>query len=308
MGTSRSAPPSPKWTQVKTAVTTALNSGPVTPPVAHDLISQFVQQMASSTNHEGFGAPIKFISPAKADQQLQAIVISYPASSRASSTTSGPGENTRGSGGRASSKSSASRKTSGQRGSRSRAISGIGIRSTAQRVASFLSDVRQVGLVQALAERGFSDLENLPPERLAIAIADVLQENSSYIIEIELREALSQVFEKICVKQDDLANLEIALDNAASDIGSVLTQLFECYIIERFKTNHGEHLAKEHGYEAADKIVNAARDFVAAELAFEETTRHDLTSVDWGGREGEGIVNAILERTVAVYIDTEGSR
>lgn len=308
MGTSRSAPPSPKWTQVKTAVTTALNSGPVTPPIAHDLISQFVQQMASATNHEGFGAPIKFIGAVKANQQLQAVVNSYPASSRTSSSTSSTRDDAGGGGGRHSSKSSGSKRGGGSRAGRSRLISGSGIRPTAQRVASFLSDVKRIGLVDALAERGFSDLDKLSPERLAIAIADVLQENSSYIIEIELREALSQVFEKICADQDDLPNLEIALGNAAGDIGSVLTRLFECYIIERFKTNHGEHLAKEHGYEAADKIVNSARDFVAAELAFEEANRHDLTNVDWGGKEGESIVNAILERTVAVYIDTEVSR
>jgi len=82
--------------------------------------------------------------------------------------------------------------------------------------------------------------------------------------------------------------------------------LFECYIIERFKTIHAEHLAVQHGFEAADNIVSEAHHFVAGELALEGTSR-DLTSVDWAGREGGEIVSAILERTVAVYIGAEGS-
>lgn len=308
MGTSRSVPPSPKWASVKTAVTTALNDGPITPPIAQDLMSQFVQQICDQGGEEGFGIlPTGFgnVSPKDATQRLEKLISSHPVStSRASSGGGGGGGGS--SGGGASRKTTGSRTGGGRRGGgKARSIKGTGIRPTALRVASFLSDVKKVGLVQALAERGIADAASLPPDKLALAIADVLQENSNHIIETELRDALSQVFERICEEQASIEDVEAALDVAAGDICTVITQLFECYIVERFKTIHGEHLSAKHGFEAADKIVDGARHYVASELALEKANRRDLTEVDWAGTEGKQIVEAILERTVSVYIDTE---
>lgn len=306
MGTSRSVPPSPKWAPIKTAVTTALNDGPITAPIAQDLMSQFVQQICDQGGEEGFGVlPADFgnVNPKEASQRLEKLISSHPVSTgRISSGGGSEGGGGRGAGGKA----TGARTGGGRRGGgKARSIKGTGIRPTALRVASFLSDVKKVGLVQALAERGIADAAKLPPEKLALAIADVLQENSNHIIETELRDALSQVFEKICEEQASLEDMEVALDAAAGDICTVLTQLFECYIIERFKTIHGEHLSAKHGFEAADKIVNGARHYVASELALEKANRRDLTEVDWAGTEGKQIMEAILERTVSVYIDTE---
>lgn len=301
MGTSRSVPPSPKWAPIKTAVTTALNDGPITAPIAQDLMSQFVQQICDQGGEEGFGVlPKGFgnVNPKEASQRLEKLISSHPVSTGRASDSRSDG----GVGG----KSTGSRTGGGRRGGgKARSIMGTGIRPTALRVASFLSDVKKVGLVQALADRGIADAGKLPPDKLALAIADILQENSNHIIETELRDALSQVFEKISEEQASLEDMEVALDAAAGDICTVVTQLFECYIIERFKTIHGEHLSAKHGFEAADKIVDGARHYVASELALEKASRRDLTEVDWGGTEGKQIVEAILERTVSVYIDTE---
>lgn len=314
MGTSRSVPPSPKWTDVKRAVSSALGNGPVAGQKAQDLMGQFVQQACSIGGEEGFGnVPADFgtISPQEAKERLIRYIAAHPPASAPSSSGSTTGGGARDTGGGGSGNGGGGSGGGGRggggggKGGKTTTIKGSGVRPVAQRVASFLSDVRKAGLVEALAARGISDAQNLPPESLALAIADILQESSNHIIETELRDALGQLFEKICEEPQNFQQVETALSGASQDICTVLTQLFECYIVERFKTIHGEHLAATHGLEAADKIVNEARAYVASELALEQANRRDLTDVDWGGTEGKQIVDAILERTVTVYIDTE---
>ena len=56
-----------------------------------------------------------------------------------------------------------------------------------------------------------------------------------------------------------------------------------------------------HGYEAVDDILKEAREFIATEMDLQRVDKHDLTAVDWNGAEGAKIVDAILERTIAVY-------
>ncbi|MEM7013360.1 MAG: hypothetical protein AAF585_17965 [Verrucomicrobiota bacterium] len=311
MGTSRSTPPVPKWANVKSAVSTALNNGPVNREEAHKLLGKFVQQFCDTGEDDAVGSPdgSEVPTPEEAAKQLERLVLKYP---KSPSPGAGRGEGGGGGGGGG---TSAAQKGA-PKGGRSRrggaggakgggAVIGRGVRPTAQRVATFLSDVRKVGLTQALAERGVTDSSSIPPEQLAVAIADVIGENSTHIIDSELRDALSRAFEKICERQDTLEAAELAIDQAADNICSVLTELFECYILERFKTIHAEHLAEDHDFEAADRIVNEARHYVASELELEQAKGRDLTEVDWAGSEGGEIIDAILDRTVAIYIDAE---
>jgi hypothetical protein len=155
-----------------------------------------------------------------------------------------------------------------------------------------------------LRDAGISNADSLPPSQLALAIADVLSSDASQIIQTELRAALVTVLETICSEPDSIDTAEALLTAAAYDMADVVQMLFESYIMERFKTFFCEHEAAKHGYEAADGILNEARQFVAVEMQLVKADRRDLTAVDWGGPDGAKIVDAILERTIAIYSDT----
>jgi chaperonin cofactor prefoldin len=180
-------------------------------------------------------------------------------------------------------------------------MGGAVVRPVAQRLARFISEVPKVGLKQALINAGLVDVEKMQPDEIAFAVADVLAKDASQLIMTELRDALATVVEQLCEKAQTLEQAEQKITESAGKLESVVQSLFECYITERFKTFFCEHEAPKHGYEAADNILKEAREFIFTEMEIQRADRHDLTGVDWNGAEGAKIVDAILERTIAVY-------
>lgn len=309
MGTSGPYTPSPNWAGLKTEITNALNAGPVKDQDAHDLVRDFVDKLLDEKD-EGIGdVPKDFggLTPDGADQKLQDLLKTYPlAPTRSRSTGGGAG----GSGGGSSGGAAGRPRSGGGGGSgggqsarRSRLTTSGSVRPVAQRLATFISEVPKVGLRQALINSGITNVDQLPPDQIAMAIADVLAVDSSSIVQTEMRDALVTVLEKVCENPSNLEGAEEQIITSSQDLQTVVQMLFECYIVERFKTFFSEHEAAKHGYEAADKIVNEAREYVASEMQLEKAERHDLTGVYWGNEEGAKIVDAILERTIAIYTE-----
>ncbi|MBN1671098.1 MAG: hypothetical protein JXR37_08710 [Kiritimatiellae bacterium] len=290
---------------MKTNVTNALNAGSATGQMAAELVGAVATGLCAEPG-EGFGSlPTDFakLSPAEATTKLNALLAQFPAPpARATSARiSGGRKSTGGGQGRKGASSGAGR--GGRRSTIGRSGSGA-VRPAAQRLASFLSSVPKVGLRQALRDAGIPNADSLLPSQLALAIADVLSTDASQIIQAELRAALVTVLETICSEPDSIDTAEALLTDAAYDMADVVQMLFESYIMERFKTFFCEHEAAKHGFEAADNILKEARQFVSVEMQLVKADRHDLTAVDWAGPEGAKIVDAVLERTIAIYSDT----
>lgn len=302
MGTSGPYTPSPKWSDIKTDVTNALNAGSIDGEQAHALLGDFVQKLCDE-GEEGFGSmPSDFgeLSPDEALEKLDQLLSTLPELPpidvwRGRKPSNGEQRE----GGRSGPASGA--KTGGGR----RKVTGsAAVRPTARRLATFLSEVPKLGLRQALLNAGITSIDDLPPDKIALAVADVLAGEASLLIEAELRDALAQVMEEICESPQTFEEAERLLSDSAYNLEDILQLLFECYIMERFKTFFCEHESKKHGYAAADKILKEAREFVSTEMQLERSNRRDLTAVNWDGPDGAKIIDGILERTIAVYTDT----
>jgi len=313
MGTSGSYTPSPKWSATKTDVTRALGDGTPQGQDAKDILGHFAQQLAGNAD-DGFGKlrpEFGHVDPDTAAEKLDALLQKLPAKPTSFSSlrvsgspgNAGGGSTARASGGKAGVGSGARRSGSSSRGigGSRKASGGAIVRPTAQRLAEFISQIPHVGLKQALTNAGLVDVEKLKPDEIALAVADVLVTDASQLIMTELREAVATVVEELCDHAKSLERAEQNLTESAGKLESVVQNLFECYIMERFKTFFCEHEAQKYGYEAADSILREAREFISAEMDFHREDKHDLTSVDWNGAEGAKIVDAILERTIAVY-------
>lgn len=308
MGTSGSYTPSPKWSGTKTDVTNALGDGTPEGQEAKDILGNFAQQLAGDAD-DGFGkVPSGFghVDPDKAAEKLDALLQKLPPRPTTFSglrVSSSPGRGGGGGSGGSGAGSGARR----SRGSRSgggggrRASGGAIVRPAAQRLAEFISQVPKVGLKQALTDAGLADVEKLKPDEIALAVADVLVTDASQLIMTELRDAVATVVEELCEDAKSLEQAEQKIAESAGKLESVVQRLFECYIMERFKTFFCEHEAAKYGYEAADNILKEARVFISTEMDIQREDKHDLTGVDWNGAEGAKIVDAILERTIAVY-------
>jgi chaperonin cofactor prefoldin len=308
MGTSGSYTPSPKWSGTKTDVTNALGDGTPQGQDAKDILGKFTQQLAGDVD-DGFGkVPSDFghVDPDKATKKLDALLQNLPPklatfSGLRVSGSPGRGGGGSGVGGGASSGARRSGGSKGGVGGGRRASGGTIVRPSAQRLAEFISQVPKIGLKQALTNAGLADVEKLKPDEIALAVADVLVTDASQLIMTELRDAVATVVEELCENAKSLEQAEQKLTESAGKLESVVQSLFECYIMERFKTFFCEHEAAKYGYDAADSIIKEAREFISTEMDIQREDKHDLTGVDWNGAEGAKIVDAILERTIAVY-------
>jgi len=305
MGTSGPYTPSPKWSGTKGDVSRALNGGTPTGQEAKDLVGNFVQQLATDPD-DGFGkVPSGFgnAQPDQAAEKLDALLKKLPLRVPSSDTGGRAGSANKGGGGRAKARAKA-RSSGGSGGGAKAKVSSTGggsVRPAAQRLAEFISQVPKLGLRQALTNAGLPDLANLAPDEIALAVADVLVTDASQLIMTELRDAVATVMEELCENSQSFEEAEQQITASAENLESVVQRLFECYIMERFKTFFCEHEAPKHGYEAADRILHEAREFISTEMDLQRADKHDLTAVDWTGPEGAKIVDAILERTIAVY-------
>jgi hypothetical protein len=313
MGTSGAYTPSPNWSAAKTDVTNALNAGTPQGEEAKDLVGSFAQQLAGNSD-DGFGNVPSGFGQATlqgATATLNTLLGNLPprpatpSGSRGRSYAPGRGGGGGGGGGAgAGTRSRAGRSGSARGGSRAgaaRSSGGAIVRPAAQRLAEFISQVPKVGLRQALTNAGVADVDRLQPDEIALAVADVLVDDASQLIMTELRDAVATVVEELCETPQSLEEAEQRISDSAGALEGVVQRLFECYIMERFKTFFCEHEAPKHGYEAADKILREAREFISTEMNLQRADKHDLTAVDWKGPEGARIVDAILERTIAVY-------
>lgn len=311
MGTSAAYSPSPNWSGVTGDVTRALNAGSISPQKAQEVVGQFVYQLCRSPEEALGKLPPGFlqVTPEKATELLLQLTKPFPklpstvpaAPSRTSGSSAASVQRAEGRGKTAGGGPGARGSRGGSGADKTKSITGGGLRPVAQRLASFISDVPKVGIHAALMNAGISDPASIPPEKLAMAVADALVGDASLIIESEMRDALIDVMERICQEPLSLEQGEAILLDSAQNLENIIQSLFESYIMERFKTFFCEHEAPKHGFEAADRILNDARQFVSAEMALERASRSDLTNVDWSGKQGAQIVDAILQRTVSIY-------
>lgn len=313
MGTSTACPGSPKWGAVKAASTRAAGQSGIDSQSSARILADFVDSLKDGKDvgigvlPSDFGGNLQ-----KVKDRLKDLLANHPASpphnpDPVRSTTTG---NSSGYSGTGPSKKGATARTPqsrGRSGSKSsggksiRSIGGRGIRPTAQRIATFLSTVSKTSLAEALRESGLLDLNEASPEQIVLALADVLCGPNSLIVDAELRDATASLLEELCPSAQSQEELEKSLTDASYNLEGVISKLFECYIMERFKTTLSEHLSK-FGYNTADRIAREARVLVSSEIEVLQSDRVDLTEVDWSGKEGAVIVETILEKTIAVYL------
>jgi len=292
-----------------TDVTNVLKPENLNPENAHEVVSDFVQQLRDDPSL-GFGVvPPGFgtLPPKDAADKLNGLLQDLPVLPATADRPRSPsGKDGGGSGGTSGGVGGGKASPRGGRtgrGGKDRTISSgsAGVRPVATRLASFISDVPKLGLREALLRAGV-DVEGLPPDKIALAIADVLADESTLLIDTELRDALSNVMVEICRDAATFEAAEQALIDSAYGLQDVIERFFKCYIIERFKTFFSEHESLKYGFEAADKVLNQASSYVSSKLQAERAAGKDLTQVEWGGKEGASIIDAILENTIAVFI------
>lgn len=271
MGTSTDYSAPPEWSDVKRDVTSSSEDGRLEPRDAEKVVSGFVQQLRAS---------------------LSSGLRSSSRSSASSSTSgrsSGGGGVTGGGGGRGGTGKGGSRRTFGG-----------GLGGVARGLSHFIQETVKRGLRDALDALGLSSIDGKTPEEIAFALADALGGPASTIDQVDLRNALADLVQKLLGESGTFEDLEQAVNAAAGSLAQVIRELFGNYIYQRFCSTMYSHLEKKHGSEAADGYLSSIREYISARMELMAIGR-DLKSIDWSGQEGTTVVQEMLDDTLCVF-------
>lgn len=174
------------------------------------------------------------------------------------------------------------------------------VRGAAAAVGRFVRDVREYGLREALRQAGCDNIDGLTPTDLVLMLAELLSGADSTIDASDLRNALCDLLYALLEDAKSMEEAELLLQASDSRLEQIIRDLIGNYIYERFNTTFASRLDARLRVSQSDTSLNEVRTYIETELQIKGTAR-DLSSVNWKGAEGAGIVEEILQQTIEVF-------
>lgn len=171
---------------------------------------------------------------------------------------------------------------------------------TAARLGAFISDVASVGLNVALTRAGLADLIDRPTHELLNALIDRLTGGASTIDEVDARNALARLQDRLLEEAATVEDVERILGAESVNLEALLAEFFGYYIYEQFCRVFFERLVQRVGEDKASSFLDDIRDLIAATLD-NRTAGLALSGIDWEGKQGREMVIEIMETTLHVF-------
>ncbi len=83
-------------------------------------------------------------------------------------------------------------------------------------------------------------------------------------------------------------------------LGSFLFRFFGYYLFQQFCRVFYSRLLTRRGEERSTQFFNSIRDFIISVLKL-KTFGKDITKINWAGREGDSILDEVLQHTLEVF-------
>ena len=179
-------------------------------------------------------------------------------------------------------------------------------RRTAQNVArnigGFFSSVANVGFREAFEDAGLGPLEGKTLSEIAHLLLDHFGGPSNTLDEVDARTALCDFMDEILNDADSPEDVEEAMEMRAHGeaLNNLLQRFFGYYIYEQFCRDFYGQLVANIGNEEAEESINKIRDYVCEALE-EAIGDRDMSQVNWGGDQGQQIIDEILDETLEVF-------
>ena len=172
----------------------------------------------------------------------------------------------------------------------------------ARSFAGFLSQVRDVGLTEALRQNGLQDLIGRPASELLLGIVNRCGGTNGSIDAADARSALARLMDKLLEQAESPQEVEAILSENANGtaLADLLMNFFGYYVYEQFCRVFFEHLVKKHGEQSAESFLGDILEFIHAALR-NHTVGMDVAAIEWFGAEGEKITSSIMQLTLEVF-------
>jgi hypothetical protein len=166
----------------------------------------------------------------------------------------------------------------------------------------FLSRVSQVGLEEALRERGLGKIVGKPAAEIADALLDEFAGPASTLDNALARESLADIRDEILEGAKTFEDVEKQLNAVIDQIGvfGILASFFGHYIFKMFCRNFYEEWLKKVGDTKATNGLRQIKDYITSSLRTKLATR-SIAAVDWKKSEGIRLSEEVLRETIEVF-------
>ena len=170
----------------------------------------------------------------------------------------------------------------------------------AGRLGGFIADVAALGLSEALTRAGLTDFIGRPVNEILCGLLDKLGGSASTIDDVDARNALARLQEKILGNAVDETQIEAILAMQAAQLEGLLQEFFGYYLFEQFCRVFFERLVQRVGEHKAQSFLSGIESFINSTL-INRTTGRDMSRINWAGPEGQAIAVDIMETTLRVF-------
>lgn len=173
--------------------------------------------------------------------------------------------------------------------------------SVARGIAGFVTSVAEKGLPAALQEYGLETLEGRSVNEVLFSLIDHLGGDANTLDEVDARSALSRLLDEL-FENAEISDIESILtaQSGATALESLLEKFYGYYLYERFCRVSYETLATRVGNSKAQSALKGILEYVQSAIR-QESLKHKLNKINWRGREGKKLSQAILKETLEVF-------
>jgi hypothetical protein len=173
---------------------------------------------------------------------------------------------------------------------------------TAGNLGGFLSSVNDVGLAQALRDRGLDSVVGKSASDVADALLDEFAGPASTLDNALARESLAEVRDEILTDAESFEEVEERLNAAIDELGifGILVSFFGHYIFKMFCLNFYEAWVKKVGDAKAGSSLGQIKEYITSSLRAKLAGKK-VTTVDWKQSEGKQFVESVLKETLEVF-------
>jgi hypothetical protein len=182
----------------------------------------------------------------------------------------------------------------------------LGAGRTSQEVArsfgSFITQVGNVGLAEALRQNGLQDLVGRSAHEILLGIVSLCGGTNGSIDGVDARSALSRLTDELCKEAETADEVERILTAQADGtaLGELLMNFFGFYLYEQFCRVFFKQLVQKHGEQRAESFLGEILAFIHSALR-NQTLGLDTSKINWFGPDGERMTTTIMRQTLEVF-------
>lgn len=125
---------------------------------------------------------------------------------------------------------------------------------------------------------------------------------SSLLDEADLGPAVYNLINEIFNGVDSLEEVTVAMETRShgKSFVNLIERFFGYYIYEQFCRDFYGQLVANIGDRRADESIGEIQDYIR-EVLRDSVSDRDVSQIDWGGSQGQQIVDDILQETLEVF-------